>query len=794
MAVQEAIKRLRYVFSSEGADKVAQDLGKVAQGQAHVAATAQTSERASLSLDRQFGSLERRYNSTLRAQQDYEKVQRQVNAAVAQNPALQGRANDILRQAADHYGKATTAQALWSRGMQAANDNAQMFAARAGAVGSALAGLGPAGLAAAAGIVVATLGMHKLVQEVNALADRGGKMVDFAETTGLTTTQLQALQKAAAGVGIDSEKVGTGFERFTVQLEQLRRGSGDLFEALNRIDPALTDQLAATRDAGQAWDLFARGVAKADRELANVASKAAFGRTGIPFTRLAGANNEAGGLAGLEQGLGRVNVLTAEQLRRWDELKDQIDITAKTARDNIVSIFADDVLQAQLKFYQMMLGISQAAKKFSLSPELRSFLDKSGTIWRILQRGGRGGSDSAGAGAGAATIGPFPPAPANFNERFGAFSGNVTTKPEFDAARLRQRIDVLGSAASATMRLALAEAELAIRAKAAGVSQEDLARGISALRLESVIAQEQRRIALLGDLASVDAIVLAKQLEINQARMSGIRITQDEAAAILERTRIQADAARVESQLAFERAQALRSPTDARVAETLRGQGIAPESARGQNVAEMIRFNEQLKLSIDLSTEFATGFARDLRQTGDVLGALTNALNRLADRLIDMAVNRLVQQALGGLVGSIGNTGNAAFSGITGMGGAPFASNHTGGVVGESSGTRYVNPGVFAGAPRMHAGGIAGLRADEVPTILQRGERVIPRGGASGGDQIVNVYNYSDNTDVETKKRNEGGATITDVIISTVNREAAGGGLDASMGGRFGARPRRVKR
>ena len=27
----------------------------------------------------------------------------------------------------------------------------------------------------------------------------------------------------------------------------------------------------------------------------------------------------------------------------------------------------------------------------------------------------------------------------------------------------------------------------------------------------------------------------------------------------------------------------------------------------------------------------------------------------------------------------------------------------------------------FAGAPRMHAGGVAGLRHDEVPAILQRG-------------------------------------------------------------------------
>lgn len=41
----------------------------------------------------------------------------------------------------------------------------------------------------------------------------------------------------------------------------------------------------------------------------------------------------------------------------------------------------------------------------------------------------------------------------------------------------------------------------------------------------------------------------------------------------------------------------------------------------------------------------------------------------------------------------------------------------------------------FAGAPRMHAGGWAGLRPDEVPVILQRGERVLSRREAAGYGQ-----------------------------------------------------------
>ncbi|MDX9689784.1 MAG: phage tail tape measure C-terminal domain-containing protein [Alphaproteobacteria bacterium] len=52
---------------------------------------------------------------------------------------------------------------------------------------------------------------------------------------------------------------------------------------------------------------------------------------------------------------------------------------------------------------------------------------------------------------------------------------------------------------------------------------------------------------------------------------------------------------------------------------------------------------------------------------------------------------------------------------------------HEGGTVGETSARLMVPSYVFAGAPRYHGGGIAGLKSDEVPAILQRGEEVISR-------------------------------------------------------------------
>jgi hypothetical protein len=71
---------------------------------------------------------------------------------------------------------------------------------------------------------------------------------------------------------------------------------------------------------------------------------------------------------------------------------------------------------------------------------------------------------------------------------------------------------------------------------------------------------------------------------------------------------------------------------------------------------------------------------------------------------------------------------------------------HSGGVVGAPAPQRLVPALAFAGAPRLHAGGVAGLRPDEVPAILQKGERVLSRSetrafgqSQAGGGVTINI-------------------------------------------------------
>jgi len=91
---------------------------------------------------------------------------------------------------------------------------------------------------------------------------------------------------------------------------------------------------------------------------------------------------------------------------------------------------------------------------------------------------------------------------------------------------------------------------------------------------------------------------------------------------------------------------------------------------------------------------------------------------------------------------------------------------HTGGVVGQTSWPgKHAPASIFNYAPRLHGG----LDADEFPAILQRGERVIPKGG---GGLTVN-HTVVDNVGVKitnTEKKTSQGVDI----MTTIDQMQAG--------------------
>jgi len=95
--------------------------------------------------------------------------------------------------------------------------------------------------------------------------------------------------------------------------------------------------------------------------------------------------------------------------------------------------------------------------------------------------------------------------------------------------------------------------------------------------------------------------------------------------------------------------------------------------------------------------------------------------------------------------------------GALGIPGFAVGTNHTGGMAGTGA-AKYVNPAVFLNAPRYHTGGIVGLKANEVPAILQKNEEVLTRDdprhafNQQGGSNTVKVEIVKNGSPVQTQK------------------------------------------
>lgn len=189
----------------------------------------------------------------------------------------------------------------------------------------------------------------------------------------------------------------------------------------------------------------------------------------------------------------------------------------------------------------------------------------------------------------------------------------------------------------------------------------------------------------------------------------------------------------IASDLSFSQAQMGRTPIEQAVYEKMQSAGLLQNGqivgAQNQMIAAQIRLNEELQRSIDIQKDFASTFLHDMMSGKSAVDALADALDRLAQKILDNSIDTLFA-GLGTSTASKGIFGGSILPGIL----------HSGGIAGNDNYPhRAVSPAVFAGAPRYHGGGIAGLKPDEVPAILQRGERVLPRGAKATSDGSISV-------------------------------------------------------
>jgi hypothetical protein len=757
MATLETIRQIIIRSRTEGVDKAAAELRKLGEAQAGVRVESEKSEKATLSAEAALKRQERALDTSYRAADQYRKTLLDLDRARAQGIVSQSRYAELVDLAAKRAAQGAQSTGLYATAQNLAATQAQNFAGRLGPMGALLTSVGPAGLAAGAAIGILGMGLYKASEHANRFAADMLRVRDTAETIGLTAIQFQAFADAGSAFALGEEKIGQALQRFTAQMDEFRRGQGELFDLVQRIDPALAREMAGARSTAQAMDYLAQVYERAGNARAKL-DRMIGGRGGGTVGLLFQEVGRLGGMDALTEEFRKSgDAIDDKMIKRIAQLKAEIDDMSGDASRNLAAIYSVTLLQAQHQFEESFRDLSRMAREFATSESFNRFAM---TMLKIITAGP------------AAIFGSAAPKPDAFASRFGQWDGPDVPLPasrpaqsgiDRDAMVLainieRQRIGALGAAATAVERLRQREQELKLALNDNVISQSEYNRALGSAQLETAIQLQGRRVALLGDDARVQDVVAQKQREINLARAQGVRISDEENRSIIEKVRLQTEYARLQGQngrLQFERDQLGRGDVDATVAARLRSEGLPIDLQSAE--AAQIRLNEQLRIGKDLATDFASGFARDLRHGVDGMEALGNALGRLADRLLDMAVNNLVSNAFGGLTGGVGaGAGAGIFRGGL-LGGAIIPGFlHEGGIVGDGMplAGRFIHPAYFENAPRFAAG--LNARApgiNEVPILAHKGEvvgwpdqmRVAFGGGSRGGDTYVHNDNRTFN-------------------------------------------------
>ncbi len=178
---------------------------------------------------------------------------------------------------------------------------------------------------------------------------------------------------------------------------------------------------------------------------------------------------------------------------------------------------------------------------------------------------------------------------------------------------------------------------------------------------------------------------------------------------------------------------------------------------------------------------FSTSITQDLARMalqGDLtVDSLIQSFTRLAtDQAIQGAFSLLSGGAGGGggglasLLGLGGGSSGSSFGFLTGtnsrVGAGLIGRIHSGGKIGRDPIEMVRDPGINWGqAPRLHSG----LRSDEFPAILQTGETVIPRGGpgAMRSPSINVVVNNNAGANVRASESDDGLRIDIDAAIAS---------------------------
>ncbi|TMQ24159.1 MAG: hypothetical protein E6J90_08875 [Deltaproteobacteria bacterium] len=375
----EVIRRILVEAKTTGVEQTTAQLKGLSAGYEGVTVASQKTETATESVARKFASLEARLDPASRAAQQLAKDIKTLDAAMAQGGVSAQRHGELLSLATGNALKmgqgvtqAAEAHGALEKAMESGIEKAREYAGEFGALGNLFAGFSTRALLITGALGAAYLGFEKATESANEFAASMLKIHNAAENIGITATQFQALAEKAAGFGVSEERLATGLERFSSNMEEFRKRTGGLYTMIDQLDHALAQQMVRATGALEPIKLLAQAYNTAGVNATALSRAAGFGRTGFDVGL---ALKDIGSTGGVEAAVHHaVDVIDNELVAEMKKVKTESDDMAERASRNFASIYAPSVLASQKRWNEQWLEFSRLARDFAMSPDLAKLI------------------------------------------------------------------------------------------------------------------------------------------------------------------------------------------------------------------------------------------------------------------------------------------------------------------------------------------------------------------------------------------------------------------------------------
>jgi hypothetical protein len=653
MDVQQLVREVTVRGSFQGAGEVSRGYDQIASSADKAAGAVDRQSKAQESSERALDKLRRQYQDGYREQQKISEAERTYQRAVDQGLISKAAAATELGNIKVKLDQLSTSQRASSAVWQEVQSRAQAASGSLGGVASVLGGLSPAlfGIVGIAGAAVVAI--NAMSTSAHELAEKAQELRRFADVTGLTTTQVQALRSEASKFGLTGEEVQNSVQAFTAKFEQLRLGEGELLAQVRRVNPAIAEQMQVATNAGDALTLLGQALAQTDNVFQrNSLVKAATNRgglananflTGLDVGQLTKSFADAG--KGLDETL----------IKKLAQLNVEIAKLQAQAKQALAEGFSEGQLEREKSFAKEWLDFARSARDFALSGDLRFLLQTVASV-RI---GGKGTllGDAFGIDFSAGYKAPASAAPAaSFAQRFqpaldnplgalklpGAANDNSGQKTlEAQVADLKKLIEVLGPAATESQKLALRQKELQLTARDAGTSADVLARAQRAVNEEFRVNALRETVSTLGQAATQAEQYNLKVGELGQSSSRRVRFRKRRLTA---RSRI--SVRRNRSTRCARRSARSAAPRPSRKNTSSSSPSCSKSSTRAKSrnrhsIARRLRPNPIFQMLKSGAESFATTLVDGLLDGKNFVDTLKSAFDGLAKSMANAAIKDL---------------------------------------------------------------------------------------------------------------------------------------------------------